>query len=364
MRLGRSQKPEASSQKMARVMFGFAAAVLLFMSGGCGEKAGVIFPVVANGPKWPPPPDEPRIFYVGKLETDLDLKPEVSGMDALGQAIFGKKEARSMLSPMAVCVDGERLFVADSNAQAVHSFDMETRKYVLIKTPKKAPQLTQPVGVAYDAVGKRLLVSDPVHAAIFVFDREGGYRGQLGAGVLKRPVGLAVHARDGRIFVADSAAHEVVIFNTGGEVIQRLGKRGNGPGEFNFPTYLAVDAEGGLVVSDSLNFRVQLFDAAMKHVRSIGKKGDMPGYFAQPKGVAVSAAGHVYIVDSQFENIQVYDRGGNVLMDLGEEGHGPGQFWLPAGICIDFRDRIWVADSYNRRIQVFDYRAARAETQP
>ena len=35
-----------------------------------------------------------------------------------------------MLTPYAVCTDGQdRLFVADTNAQTVHVFDLRTRRY-------------------------------------------------------------------------------------------------------------------------------------------------------------------------------------------------------------------------------------------
>ncbi|HVT83232.1 MAG TPA: 6-bladed beta-propeller [Phycisphaerae bacterium] len=335
----------------------------LLAIGGCGVKPGVVFPHVANAPVWPPPPDQARITYVGQLLTDQDLKPGMNGFEAMGQAIFGKKESRSMLSPLAVCTDhADRLFVADSNAQLIHVFDFKSRQYSQWTPGKGHTPFSQPVGVAWDAPRARLLVSDSVAAAIDTFDKEGRYTGHFGGDLadktLQRPVGLAVDAGRNRIFVADAKLHQVLVFASDGTLLSRLGQRGEGPGQFNFPTYLAVDPAGLLYVSDSLNFRIQQFDADLKFVRQIGKKGDYPGYFAQPKGVATDSRGHLYVVDAQFENIQLYNKDGQVLMDFGQEGRGPGEFWLPNGLCIDRvgdSDRIFVADSYNRRIQVFDF---------
>jgi DNA-binding beta-propeller fold protein YncE len=332
------------------------AAALLLLT-GCETKPGVIFPPLANAPQWPPPPDAPRITYVGKLESSRDLKPGVNGWDALGQALFGQNSAHSMLSPLAVCSDGTRVFVADSNAQCVHVFDLASRAYAAWKPAQGQVPFAQPVGIAWDASAQRLLVSDSIASAVFLFDTAGRCTGTLGKSDLQRPVGIAIDpTHDHRIFVADAKAHQILVFTADGALRQRLGSRGEALGQFNFPTNLAIDAAGQLYVSDSLNFRVQQFDADLKPLRQFGKKGDLPGYFAEPKGIATDSEGHVYVVDGQFENVQIFDPQGRVLMDFGEEGNGPGQFWLPTAICIDAHDRLWIADSYNRRLQVFDYK--------
>ena len=55
-----------------------------------------------------------------------DLKPGKSFFQGMGEMVFGRGPARSMLTPYAVCTDGaDRLFVADSNAQVVHVFDLK-----------------------------------------------------------------------------------------------------------------------------------------------------------------------------------------------------------------------------------------------
>ncbi len=361
--------------QVAPIILALLVAALL---SGCATKPGIIFPVRADAPRWPAPPDTRHIEWVGQLETDQDLKPGLNGFEALGQAVFGKHAARSMLTPFALCTDGGedggRLFVADSNAQVVHVFNLHTRKYQIWKPGKKDPQFSQPVGIAWDAAapnGGRLLVSDSVAGAIVVFNNDGKYAGQIGAGVLDRPCGLAIEPGTRRIAVADAKAHQVVLFEPDGRLALRIGTRGTKPGEFNFPTGATFDSAGQLYVCDALNFRVQIFDRQYKPVRTVGKKGDLPGYFAQPKGIALDPENHLYILDSQFENVQLFDDTGHLLMDFGEEGRGPGQFWLPTGIFIEQvansatgLTRIWIADSYNRRVQVFNYIPMKPEVQP
>lgn len=321
---------------------------------GCASKPGEIFSAIENPPTWPAAPEPPRVRYVGELKTSADLKARVNGFAALGQAIFGKQRPKELISPYALCTDNaNRLFVADSNAQIVHVFNLKTRKYTQLK-PAKNRNFSQPVGVAYDP-GGRVFVADSVAAEITVFDNSGNPTGVIGAGELKRPSGLFYDSTHQRLLVTDTGSHQIAIFNSDGELQARLGSRGSGPAEFNFPTNVLADEAGRIYVSDSLNFRVQVFGPDFAHLRTVGKKGDMPGYFSQPKGIALDSDGHLYVVDANFEVVQMFSADALLLMDFGQEGHKPGEFWLPAGIFIDKHNRIWVADTYNRRVQVFDY---------
>jgi len=328
------------------------------LTGGCARPAGVIFEPLANPPFWPSPPDPVRVLYVGELATSADLKPSADFFELAGEALFGKKTVRSMLSPYALCTDGrDRLFVADSNAQVVHVFNFKTRAYSQWQPADdhgKTTPFSQPVGIAYDPDG-RLIVADSVAQTLHVFDDHGKYVGQLGQHMLQRPCGLAIDPTSRRLYIADVAAHQVLVFSLRGELIRRLGQRGDKLGQFNFPTNVAVDSQGRLYVSDSLNFRVQQFDRDLEPLRQIGQQGDMPGYFSQPKGLAVDGEDHLYVVDAQFEAVQIFNAEGQLLMVFGEEGTEPGRFWLPAGIHIDRSSRIWIADTYNRRVQVFEY---------
>lgn len=337
------------SSNLSRVPF---AMMLITLLSGCASPPGTIFPAVDPPLVWPAAPEAARIRYVGNLLMDTDLKPAKPMMQSLGEVIFGRKTAQSMLSPYAICTDGgSRLFVADSNAQLVHVFDLGSRIYARWVSPGG---MSQPVGIAYDPSG-RLFVADSVAGSIEVFSAAGKHQGSIGAGIVKRPCGMAFDVARGRLLVADSGAHDVVMLSPTGHMLGRFGGRGTALGQFNYPTNVAVDSVGRIYVSDSLNFRVQQFSPELKALRQVGGKGDMPGYLSQPKGIAVDSDNHLYIVDAQFEAVQIFAPDGNLLMDWGQEGRRPGEFWLPAGIHIDQHNRIWVADVYNRRVQVFDY---------
>jgi streptogramin lyase len=296
-------------------------------------------------------------------------------MENLNRALFGKKDIHAMLTPIAVTTDhNARIFVADSNAQLIHVFNLQTRQYQAWKPHKKAPPFSQPIALAWVPNHNNLLVADAVAGSLFLFDNAGNFLGQLGQNILQRPVGIAVDPARSRLFVADTKAHQILVLSYSGELLNRIGSRGTAPGQFNFPTNLTLDKDGNLYVADTLNFRIQKFNPDLRHSATFGKKGDLPGYFAQPKAVALDSQDHLYVLDSQFENVQLFNQQAQVLMDFGEEGTGPGQFWLPTSIFINHTpdpnnpaNRIYVADSYNKRIQIFDYLPApdpKPEEQP
>ena len=170
---------------------------------------------------------------------------------------------------------------------------------------------------------------------------------------LFQPTGIAYSFLNNELWVIETAAHRITVFNMDGEVINRIGKRGSGPLEFNFPTFIWIDKEGLVYIVDSMNFRIQILNSKGELVNYFGQTGDASGYFARPKGIATDSFGNIYVVDALFHAVQIFDKTGKFLYHFGQQGRDKGQFWMPSGIYIDTNDYIYIADSYNSRIQVF-----------
>ena len=171
--------------------------------------------------------------------------------------------------------------------------------------------------------------------------------------VLGQPTGIAYSKIKNEIWVVETRDHRISILNEKGQLIKRIGHRGNARGEFNFPTHIWIDKVGNVYVVDALNFRVQVLNKEGAVISVFGSNGDATGYFASPKGIATDSYGHIYVADALFHTVQIFDINGNFLFNFGSQGYGQGQFWMPSGIYIDDSDRIYVADSYNSRIQIF-----------
>jgi len=319
---------------------------------GCRAPLRPVFPAVTPPIVWPPPPDQPRVRYIGELRGEASLGARSRGWNALRTLVAGPAAPVEFSRPAAVAVVGQRVFVADTGLGAVHLLDIDRREHKLILGDPSDP-LQTPIDVLA-LPDETIVVVDRGRAAVDFLDLDGRWLRTWRSADLRAPVSAAWDARRELLWIADVADHVCYAWQRG-EIIRRLGRRGSAPGEFNFPSAVAWNAAAGLVVADAMNFRVQIFSDQDLPSVVFGRKGDAAGDFARPRDVAVDSQGHVYTLDNQFENVQIFDQAGRLLMALGRGGAGAGEFALPAGITIDSLDRIWVADSCNRRVQVFQY---------
>lgn len=330
-------------------------AILALALIGCAAP-GPIFPAVEPPLVWPPPPDTGRIAYIGELTGEASLQKPPTALEALGEILTGPRAKAAFITPMAVDVAGERVFVADpgGGAAAVHILDLDTRDYRAVRSAGGAP-LCWPIDIA--VCGERVAVADAQRGAVLFFSRDGDFLSELRDGLM-RPVGLAWSSRTQTLYILDAAAPAVLAVDAGGRALRRFGTRGVERGEFNAPAGISLFERDGfelLAIADAMNFRVQILDVDGRPMLRFGKKGDAAGDFSLPRDVAVDSSGQIYVLDNQFENFQVFDAAGTLLTAVGREGADRGEFALPSCITIDAQDRIWVADTYNRRVQVFQY---------
>lgn len=300
---------------------------------------------------WPSPPARPRIRYVGSFSTAEDLGIRKSFLGRLVDVVLGR-DAGHLVRPTGVAEHDGVIYVADPGAAALWIFDRQRKRSIEVRQAGD-DTLISPVAVA-PGPDAEVFLADSRLAKVFLFDRDGKLA-QTFAGGLKRPAALAYDDSGGRLYVADSAGQRVVVYSRSGARLLSWGKRGTGPGEFNYPTDLALDGRGDVLVTDALNYRIQAFDRQGRFLWEFGHHGDGSGDFAAPKGVAVDSKGHVYVVDALFDMVQIFDRDGELLLGFGGHGERLGEFWLPSGAFINGHDRIYVADSYNRRVEMFEF---------
>jgi len=129
--------------------------------------------------------------------------------------------------------------------------------------------------------------------------------------------------------------------------VSAWGSQGIGPGEFNEPRDIAVDAKARLYVADTGNRRVQVFDSEGQFIASWngGEKE-----FVEPLALVVDSCGDLYVLDSEPGWIYHLAADGTPL----ERFAGPeAGFSHPQGLAIDEADRLYVADTGGRRVVVY-----------
>lgn len=307
---------------------------------------------------WPPPPLTTRIEFVRTIVSEEDLGRDTTFTQQLLNFLGGEKPTPNrIVEPMGLAVsdDGQRLYVSDFARLAIFVFDFAQKTFTKIGEEER---LARPIGVALDAQ-EQLYVVEQEKKGVSVFNRQGKRVQFITHPSIERPTGIALDRERGKIYLADTAhtkstEHSVKSFSMNGELLGTVGGgKGEGPGQFLFPTYLTVDGKGNLYVTDTLNSRVQVFDPDGKYVKSFGQRGSAWGMFDKPKGVALDGFGNVYVVDSGWSNVQIFNQKGQVLLFFGGRGPIPGMLKNPTAIVIDKKNRIYVADYLNHRVEVY-----------
>ena len=202
------------------------------------------------------------------------------------------------------------------------------------------------------------------------------------------------------IIVADRDNHRLLVYSIKtGKLIRKIGRKGNGDGQFDGPSGICVDGEGRIIVADWNNHRIQVFSSdglflfkfgdmvknKLKHPRavtfcnvrkrfvvsdtgnnvikvfgpkgkflySIGKPGVKKGELYSPRGITVDRLDRIVVCDFDNHRVQFFRFDGICLNSFGSKGKSPGQFDRPMGVALLNDDQIVVSDWGNDRIQVF-----------
>ncbi len=310
----------------------------------------------SGGILWPGGDQPPRIRYLWSLSRISGATDE-GVLDLIAGGEVEESEDLMFLNmlqrPHSVFVDrSNRLYITDPGAGRVSVVDLNTMDSFQIDSFLEIP-FSEPIGVATLPDG-RIVISDPDLKLVGFFRKDGMFEKFL-RGQFRRPTALAIDVQNEIIYVTDTWEHTIYKYDWQGNQVGSIGEYGEEPGQFSYPTHIAVDGQGLLYVADTLNFRVQVLTPAGEPVTVFGLPGDIYGRFDKIKGIAVDTEGHIYIADSLLDMIQIFDREGRLLLFFGEKGNYYGQFMHPTGIFIDSSNRIFVADALNRRVQVFEF---------
>jgi DNA-binding beta-propeller fold protein YncE len=184
------------------------------------------------------------------------------------------------------------------------------------------------VGVATDSKGRAFVFDRGPHP-VLIFERDGRFVGSWGDGLITRSHGIHI-GPDDTVWLTDDSGHNVRKFTPEGRLLLTLGtpgkpsdtgidgldyrtiKRVGAP--FHRPTNVALAADGSLYVTDGYgNARVHKFTPDGRLLFSFGEPGDGPGQFNLPHGIALDAKQRIYVADRENSRIQVFTAAGQFL---------------------------------------------------
>lgn len=341
---------------MQRILNRLAGLFLLLLLAACA-------PPQRAGTKryfWPPVAGAERLEYLGTIFSDRDV---TAGRESrLYETIFGVERPRMIFQrPHYLTTDRRgRLLVSDIGLNKVLVLDFASKELSFLKDARGREDFVfaYPSGMAVDDHGE-LWVVDNLRRKISVFNEEGRLTREVRVTASGRLSGLAWSSLQRCFYLAATEEHRLLMLDERGEQVATVGRRGTGPAEFNFPTDVAVDAQGQVYVLDSLNARVQVLTPDGTFVREFGERGTALGSFQIPKGIAVSPQGYTLVTDGLAHKVVIFGPEGEFLLTFGGKfsiargRYSPGGFYMPQGIHVDGTGTVWVADTLNRSVQRF-----------
>src|SRR5262245_19658098 len=128
-----------------------------------------------------------------------------------------------------------------------------------------------------------------------------------------KPTGLCVD-KDNRVWAADTHYARVMVFNRDGKEQFRFGSLGEGPGQFTFPTDVAIDRDGYIYVGEyGGNDRINKFSPQHQYILSFADKRSGDGWIERPQGLVFDSEDTLWVTDACHHLICRYDRSGKFL---------------------------------------------------
>lgn len=182
----------------------------------------------------------------------------------------------------------------------------------------------------------------------------------VGPGRFQKPRAITIDAED-RLYVVDMTGR-IQVLSTDGEPLAQWRTPDIYQGK---PTGLSIAPSGNLWVADTHYHRILEYTPTGELLadRTLGgTQGIGPGEFGLVTDIVSDSQNRRFVSEyGTFDRIQVFDTEGNFMMQWGETGETPGQFTRPQCMAVDQQDRIWVADACNHRIQVFEVNDSEAK---
>jgi hypothetical protein len=138
----------------------------------------------------------------------------------------------------------------------------------------------------------------------------------------------------------------VIKFDKDGNFIKSWGQKGSGPGDFDLPHSIVIDAKGLLHIADRNNARIQVFDQDGNYIRESKHPGTPCGLFLSPDQ-------HIFMAHGHTGMIKQLDLDGNVLGETGGQGKTMGRYGEAHYLAVSARGEIFVTDTLNWRVQKY-----------
>jgi DNA-binding beta-propeller fold protein YncE len=283
---------------------------------------------------------------------------------------FGSEGVNRLLHPLGVLVDGDNVYVTDSQRGEVIVYTLAGKR---VKAFGKG-HLLVPLYIVKNPKTGEYWVADRRLRSIEVFTSNGTWLRTFNPKLPKAqlpkfetgkiqwaPVALAF-APDGTLYVTEILnGHRLLEFDPTGKFVKSTGSVGivekadAAPDAFQFPNNVKV-LGNEVWVADSNNRRLKVYSRDLEFKRFLVTSGLPRGMaFLPRKG---GEPQRLVVVDTLAHDATIWEaKSAKKVLNFGTQGVLEGQFNYPNDVSSDGARRMFIADSSNGRIQVWGWPA-------
>ena len=308
--------------------------------------------------------DQSKRLFISDSNHNRIVITDLNGkfLDSIGNGIAAKNDGdyakASFNRPQGMALDGDFLYVADTENQLIRRVDLKNKKVETVGGTGKLEDFDGNGGDALrtaitspwdlQIVGKILYIAMAGSHQIWRMDlekntlepyagtrAEARYDGKIGEAAFAQPSGIVSDGK--RLFVADSESNVIrkIDFQTeevetlvGGDLFQFGDKDGMGDDVLlQHPLGITI-YDGKLLIADTYNHKIKLLDPEKQTVETFlgtGKSGQVDGAnptFYEPGGLSI-ADGKLFVADTNNQAIRVVDLKTKTVSTLKIEGLTP-----------------------------------------
>ena len=196
--------------------------------------------------------------------------------------------------PVGICITHNRVLVTQHRGHCINMYELEGKliKSVGSKGSGEA-QFNNPYNLAVSDITNNIYVCDYNNNRVQILTEDLKFHSMLGIGAFNHPRDIKV-TRD-RVLVLDQSDTCMSVFDSNHILINRLITRETGK-QTNNPICFDIDREYNIIMSDLGNHCVYVFNQEGEEIHRIGKEGQGIGEFIRPYGIALDNTGRIVVV--------------------------------------------------------------------
>jgi DNA-binding beta-propeller fold protein YncE len=250
-------------------------------------------------------------------------------------------------SPTGIAVDRSgNLLIADTGNGRIEKFS-PTGSFITSMGLFEAPN-----GIAVDHGGNIYVAEIGSKHSVQKLDPEGKFLAEWKgpAPGFYGPRRIAI-GRDESVYVVDQGRTRIVKFSPDGKVLTTWGSKGNGDGQFDDHTSVALDpTTNKIYVADPRNRRIQVFDSNGKFLTKwpVPEWGEPAGF----EDLALdSQTGRLYASSAHMSSVLIFDSNGNRIGSLTPKP--PERLEGPSALAL-LNGKLYVLNMFGNRVSVID----------